>query len=189
MIRNGDTFDWRGARLDYLDHPYNTTALNERAVEVPIALDFIDRHAGNGLEVGNVLGHYTGRADWRVVDLFERAPGVENLDVLDITGRVDWLVAISTLEHVHPDRPGASAEALERLLDLVRPGGAALVTVPFDQNAYLDGAILAGAFDATFERTFLYGETGWSSVAGPHWLPRRRPHVWPAALWVAIWER
>jgi hypothetical protein len=192
MIEDGDRFTWRGEDLEYLVHPYNSTALNERAVEVPIALDFIARQpaGARGIEVGNVLGHYTER-DWRVVDLTEVAPGVDNVDVLELDparDAADWLVAISTVEHVHPDRPAAAIDAVNRLLELVLPGGTALITVPFDQHAYLDGAILAGAFDADLEATLLFGDEGWRVVYDERlWRPRRRPHVWPAAVWVGAW--
>lgn len=180
------SFKWRGKRLDYLDHEYNTTALNERAIEVPIAQEFIARQTGEGLEIGNVLSHY-GDTDHRVVDLFEEADHVENLDILDLEASVDWVVAISTLEHVHTDDPTASIRALRRLLDFAPK---VLVTVPFDQHPYLDGAILGGAFKPTYQASLLWSPDGWDVVEGEAvWRPRRTPHVWPASLWVAEWRR
>ena len=46
--------------LQLFDHPYNTTILNERAVEIPVVMAWLYRGdpLGDVLEVGNVLQHY-----------------------------------------------------------------------------------------------------------------------------------
>ena len=65
-------------------HDYHYTWLNERAVEVALALDLLERHPGASvLEVGNVLGHYVP-FEHTVVDKYEQAPGVLNEDVADL---------------------------------------------------------------------------------------------------------
>src|SRR5690606_34112160 len=118
-------FRFQGAEHDGFDHPYNTTILNERAVEIPVVLDWLPGK-GRGLEVGNVLGHY-GVKGRRVVDLYEQADGVENLDLFDIEGHFDWIVSISTLEHVRwdtePRDPNGAVEAIGHLRSLLSPGG------------------------------------------------------------------
>lgn len=185
------TFTYRGRTLDLLDHSYNTTAENERAIEVPIAWAWIaDQDLNDGLEVGNVLGHY-GPAPWRRVDRYEQAEGVESLDVFDIDGTYPWIVAISTLEHVgnwpgEPDNPGLAVKALDHLRTLTDH---LLVTVPFDHNDRLDDVILDGTVDATLSTTFLWSPDGWAEAPGAIWGPRRRPHIWPSHLWVAEWHR
>lgn len=140
-------FDWRGHRLPLFDHPYNDTIHNERAVEIPIAVDFIARGHGRVLEVGNVLGHYftaeqlPGRL---VVDRHERAPGVHSLDVFDLAGEFDTIVAISTLEHVRWDEPDVQRNpfggvaALLYLRGLLAPGGSMLATWEWAHNPELD---------------------------------------------------
>lgn len=201
MIAAGDRFVWRGHELDYLAHPYNRSAENERAVEVPIALDFIEGRSGAGLEVGNVLAHYA-EVEHRVVDLYEQAPGVENLDLFDVSGAYDWIVAISTLEHVRweakgagltrweeePDPSGPIA-GLAHLRSLLAPGGELLLTAPFGQHPYFDGAILSGGLEATTEATLLFEGDHWTVLEGRReWRPARKLR-WAGAVWVATWTR
>ena len=140
-----------GTTLQPFDHPYNTTALNERAVELAMAQRFLltRRMAGMGnvLEVGNVLDHYNDRSDFpvperRIVDRFEVAPGVENIDVFDIKGTYDTIISISTIEHVGRDdgrdRPHAAVEATYHLRSLLAPGGRFFCTFPTGWNEALD---------------------------------------------------
>ena len=73
--REHGSFAWDGARLPYFVHDYHYTWLNERAVEVALALDLLERHPGASvLEVGNVLGHYVP-FEHTVVDKYEQAAG------------------------------------------------------------------------------------------------------------------
>lgn len=205
MIAAGDRFMWRGNELEYLVHPYNRTALNERAVEVPIGWDFIDdqleRDRLRGLEVGNVLSHYDGPVLQRVVDLYEHAEGVENIDLFDVTGSYEWIVAISTLEHVRwevqgagntkwedePD-PSGPLDGLAHLRSLLAPGGALLVTAPFCQHPYLDGAILSGGLQPTTEATLTFEGDHWDVHEGQRIWRHARELRWAGAVWVATWE-
>ena len=71
---------------------------------------------GQGAEIGNVLAHYV-ETDHLRVDKYEQAEGVQNLEVLDFDpGPLDWIIAISTLEHVgwdeEPRDPGKAVRAL-----------------------------------------------------------------------------
>lgn len=140
-----------GTTLQPFDHPYNTTIFNERAVELAMAQRFLltRRMAsmGNVLEVGNVLDHYNDRSDFpvperRIVDRFEVAPGVENIDVFDIKGTYDTIISISTIEHVGRDdgrdRPHAAVEATYHLRSLLAPGGRFFCTFPTGWNKALD---------------------------------------------------
>ena len=146
-----DRFVFNGVDLPFFDHPYNTTILNERAVEISIAMHFLNHVTGlRGLEVGNVLRHYFPGAlrNCRVVDKYEVGDdAVENIDVFAIDGEYDYIFAISTLEHVRWDPPesrslfGATA-AIAHLRSLLAPSGKMLVTVPFGSNPGLDFAIL-----------------------------------------------
>lgn len=184
------TFSWRGQQLRYLDHPYNSTRLNERAVEVPIALGWLAGREGIGVEVGNVLGHY-GDHSHRVVDLYEKAPGVDNVDVFDLAGEYDWILAISTLEHVRwdwpPTDPTGAVEALRHLRSLLAPGGELLVTVPFGQHPRLDAEILSGSLEPTTEGTLVYAGGSWDPLEGAReWRPTRELR-WAGAVWVATW--
>lgn len=141
-------FEWRGFRFPLFDHPYNATIRNERAVEIPIAMDFLARGEGRVLEVGNVLSHYFTPEQLpprRVVDKYEEhfAVSEPGIDIFQIGGQFDCIVSISTVEHVRLDPPespnnyGAVA-ALAYLRGLLAPGGSLLFTAGAGQNPTLD---------------------------------------------------
>jgi SAM-dependent methyltransferase len=143
-------FGWDGRTVPYFVHRYHYTWLNERAVEVSLALDLLDRHPGaEVLEVGNVLAHYT-QVSHPVVDKYEHAPGVLNADVadLDLGRSFDLVLAISTLEHVGLDEdvvdPAKPARAIERLKAHLRPGGQVWITHPVGYNPTLDAQLRSG---------------------------------------------
>ena len=82
----------------------------------------VNRCAGRRiLEVGHVLGHYRRQAHV-VVDKYEAAPGVLNLDVLDLgdLGPFDLIVAVSTLEHVGHDESPRDPTAAPRAVAALR---------------------------------------------------------------------
>jgi hypothetical protein len=150
-----------------LRHPYNWTWLNERAVEVPLAAAALDAAlaaaassrpgtAPRVLEVGNVLSHYRA-VTHDVVDRYERAPGVRNVDVVDLgpgpDGGYDLVLSVSTLEHVgldeEPREPGKAARAVRTLTGLLAPGGRFWATVPVGYNPDLEAAIRGGELPLT----------------------------------------
>jgi SAM-dependent methyltransferase len=145
-------FTLGGERHEFLRRAYGLTWITERAVEVPVAQRVLERHAGRRvLEVGNVLSHY-GPVAHDVVDKYERAPGVRNLDVLDLPAQpgYDLILSVSTLEHVgrdeEPRDPARAARALEHLRGLLSPGGVLFATVPVGYNPDLDRALAAGPY-------------------------------------------
>jgi len=171
---------WADTELSLVDLAYNTTILNERAVELAVAFHWLAGRTGSGLEVGNVLGHY-GVTGHRVVDLYEQAPGVDNLDVFDVDGTYDWIVAISTIEHVRWDveRDGeAAAAAVEHLCTLTDN---LLVTVPLGWNPPLDAEL---PLDAT--RWACYRRTGDGWEEGDL-TPAPYGPAWATAVWVGEW--
>jgi SAM-dependent methyltransferase len=177
------TFELDGERHRYLYHRYKRSWLTERAVEVPVAQAEVDRSAGGRiLEVGHVLGHY-GPSAHVVVDKYEEAPGVLNLDVLDLgdLGPFDLIVAVSTLEHVGHDEsprdPAAAPRAVAALRERLAPGGRLLVTVPAGYNAAFDTALREGTI-ATHSLTALR-RVG----AGTRWQ-----QVTPAEAWAAPYD-
>lgn len=148
-------FLFQGKSLWYNRLPFNNRA--ERAVEIPIAIDFLARsRRSNGrlLEIGNVLQHYEAALGGlsclrprRVIDKFERGEGVENYDLMDLdpAEKYQTIISISTIEHIgqhctptdeygevyrRADRE-APLKAIAKLYDLLDIGGHALVTVPF----------------------------------------------------------
>ena len=153
--RSAETFTWDRRDVPYFHHRYNYTWLNERAVEMALALEVLRQHAGKDvLEVGNVLSHYVP-VDHLVVDKYEVAPGVLNADIADLETdqRFDLVLAVSTLEHVGLDEetrdPGKAARSVERLKSLLKPGGLLWVTLPVDYNSQLDRQVRAGGLGFT----------------------------------------
>jgi hypothetical protein len=144
VTRGRRTFTYDGRTYRYFFHRYNSTWKTERAVEVPIVRAFLrDRDGRRVLEVGNVLSHY-GPVAHDIVDKYERAPGVLNVDIVDYAPlvRYDLIVSISTLEHVgwdeEPRDPAKLLRAVDHLRALLAPGGRALVTLPLAYNPAMD---------------------------------------------------
>jgi SAM-dependent methyltransferase len=171
----GRTFGFQGALYPYFAHHYNETWRNERAVEVPLARAQL---RGEVLEVGNVLAHYDPHVH-TVIDLYEPAPDVLNVDVVDYVTdrRFDTIVAISTLEHVGFDEatpdPGKPRRAVEHLAGLLAPGGTLWVSVPLGYNPAINELMApgAGVFDrvAYLQRVSAdnrWQEASWAQVEG-----------------------
>jgi hypothetical protein len=145
-------FVFNGAPLPYVVQRYNHTFLNERAVEIAVALSFLaDTDPADVLEVGHVLPHY-GHRGHTVVDKYEktRLHPVVNEDIMDYQpGRLfERIVCISTIEHVgwdeRPRTPEKAERAIERIRTLLRPSGRALLTYPIGWNTHLDALLKAG---------------------------------------------
>jgi len=186
-----DRFDFGDTDYAYFDHEYNTTILNERAVEIPIAADFVQQW-GIDLEVGNVLDHYPGVAPThRVVDRFEVADGVENIDVFDIRGSFNSIVAISTLEHVRwdePDRnPDGAIAALNHLRSLLTRRGRMLATVPVGHHPKLDEYLCGETHGALGLSTMVRWWGGWTQTLRPQLAPYGATTKWAEAVWIGIW--
>lgn len=174
------SFGFQGREHGYLYHPYKQTWMTERAVEVPVVQAIVADHPGERiLELGHVLGHY-GPVDHVVVDKYEQAPGVENLDVFELAplGEFDLVIAISTLEHVGwdeaPRRPGRAAEAVAALAARLAPGGRLVLTVPVGYNPWFDAALRSG------EIALRSASALRQSRSGPHWSEVTVDEVWSA---------
>ncbi len=183
-------FDCWGLRLPYLDAEHNTTRVNERAVELPIAAEWIARvpfqnRPTQRWEFGRVLDHYEARPPlWECVDLEETGDRVVNADLrLWAPERpLDAAVAISTLEHVGWDwdgsyQPQEAIRCLERLVGMLAEDGSMLVTIPMGAHPALDAEILdpvrpLGAVACTLVRDDT-DETAptWRQTPTPEWRP------------------
>jgi hypothetical protein len=151
--RAAERFPLGDRRIPYFIHHYNRAWRNERAVELALAFDFLDRYgSGRVLEVGNVLAHY-GRSGHDILDKYESSPGVLNDDIVDLAPAepYDALLSISTLEHVGWDETPRDREktvvAYQAMRKAVKNGGPMLLTCPVGQNDYLDEHIAQGRID------------------------------------------
>lgn len=146
------TFEYQGLALPLTYHRHGATWSNERAVEVTIAREYLDRNTGrNILELGNVTSHYF---DVRhpVIDKYEKGSGsaeVINEDVVEFETdrRFDLVLSISTIEHIGFDDDGDSWQkipaAISTCRNLLKPGGIFVFTVPLGYNSVLDELIAA----------------------------------------------
>lgn len=192
----GDTFIGLGGRTHrYCDEVYNAARTNERAVEVPIALDWIRGRAGLGLEVGNVLHHYAPDGRWGCIDRDERAVGVTNLDILDFhpTERYDWIVSLSTVEHIGwddvPRDPDKALAAVAHLRGLLAPAGRLLLSFPSGHHPGLDDAVAAGVL-APADSVFMVRTDAPAERCNGEWEPQAfRPVPYLHAAWSAgaVW--
>lgn len=146
-------FTFNGNPYPYFVHLYNTTWKCERAVEIPIVMRLISNKSHrNILEIGNVLSHYFD-LQHDIVDKYEKAEGVVNLDVVDFATdkRYDLIVAISTLEHVgwdeKPRDPEKILRCIHHLKNLLSKGGTLMFTVPGGYNSFLDDIIRKSAIE------------------------------------------
>lgn len=143
-------FTFRGKSYRYFWHCYNATWRNERAVEIPIARDFL---AGvppeDVLEIGDVMSNY-GPVPHQVVDKYEKGERIINADVCDFRSEKKYqlILSISTLEHVgwdeEPKDESKVLRAFGNLRGLLAPEGKLLVTVPIGYNPSLDKMIGEG---------------------------------------------
>lgn len=161
------SFVFKGRQLHYNQSSHNN--LGERAVEIPIAFDFLATLPDpvSICEIGNVLANYEARHDpdgrystRRIVDKYERGERIDNIDVLDLPGDVKYsaIISISTVEHVEQEHSSehlflnrdqeAPLKAIAKIYDLLAPGGCALLTVPF-------GKLLDGRWYIQFSQDYL----------------------------------
>jgi hypothetical protein len=190
----GATFTgWDDAELPYFCHRHNLTWRNERAIEIPVVVDFLRRHGrGVGLEFGNVLNHYGLGENRTVVDRYEAAEGVTNIDVLDIdpNARFDYIVSISTLEHVGwdegPRDPDKAGSAYEYLRSLLSTEGRMLITVPLGHHDRLDELVATGQLATIRQMTLIRESDGWRRFDGverhPYEIGRGARAVWIAEV-------
>lgn len=180
-------FEYKGQRLELYHHLYNLTHLNERQVELAIALHWLSgRDPANGLEIGNVMGHYWPTEHF-VVDLnepptwYQNKDNYANVDLFELEGHAplrDWLVSLSTIEHTRNP-----AEAIGVLTGLAPYG---LITFPTGVDPALDLWLESGAPGHYSVRTLCReqnGHGGWIETL----LPQVRPYG-PWANCVAVLE-
>lgn len=179
--------------------------LDERVIEYPWVFSRLPSGSGRLLDAGSVLNHrfLLGRAALRDKQVFISTLAPETVsypqlrvsyvyeDMRDSCFRnayFDWIVCLSTLEHVGMDNTMLYASnpehresdrtaylgALEELRRLLRPQGKLYLSVPFGRAAnhgwfqvfdaaMVDAAISAFAPASVLERVFHYRPAGWET--------------------------
>ncbi len=158
---------------------------SERVIEIPAARKFVEETRSlRLLQLGNVL-HGAGT----VVDKYEAAPGVLNVDVFDLEGSWDAGLSVSTLEHIgwdEPDHVPAFRKALGHFATLIR--GPLFFTVPLGYNPEVDAFVREGhpGFSAEFFRRVGF-RNRWVPIAKPEF--RRFNWRYAGAEEVAFFRR
>jgi len=150
-------YTFNNIALPYLYSLHNETFRNERAIEIPIIMHYVNLCKGKKiLEIGNVLNYYFD-FEHTVIDKYEEANKVLNYDItnFNLAEKYDLIVTISTLEHVGWDEytrygkdnqvkqqnPELYFKALENLKKILRPEGQIIATMPLGFNEFLDSLI------------------------------------------------
>lgn len=184
-FKSSKTFTFNGRDYHYFYYPYNLAWRNERAVEVPIALGFLEAHRRQAiLEVGNVLSHYL-EIDHDILDKYETAPGVINEDAVDFETdrKYDLIISISTLEHIGWDETPRHAEktlaAVNNMVGLLASRGELVATAPLGLNLEFDRLLETGKlpFDDVYALRRVGGTNEWEqddleSVLGAEYVRR-----------------
>jgi hypothetical protein len=144
------TFLFYGREYRYFFHAYNKTWMNERAIEIPLVSNLINQYDPQEiLEVGNVTSHYV-KTSHTIVDKYERRNNVLNQDIvaLDKNQKYKFIFSISTIEHIGwdetPRESGKHRVALKKMIELLKPGGNLLITIPIGYNLDLDQDLFSG---------------------------------------------
>lgn len=122
------TFEFNGIAIPYFFHGYNCGTkwqpCTERSLEIAIVLDWLNCTPTRDLvEIGCVMPHY-GYGGHRIIDLYEKYPGVENIDACQFAYRNLDVISISTLEHI---QTGDNCYLLNRIVDESRT---CCITIP-----------------------------------------------------------
>lgn len=193
LYRSNRAFTFRNVVFKYFVHGYNTTWLNERSVEIPVVLSFIDTRK-RILEVGNVLSHYTN-TPWDILDKFEEGKGIINNDIVDFRPKepYDLIVSISTLEHVgFDDDEKDTTKIIKTILNLkehcLAPGGKMIVTLPIGYNKEMDNMLFSGRlfFDEIYFLKRISKKNEWKEARVDETVGAHYGHPYPGANCVCI---
>ena len=201
-------FSFNNTEYEYHIALHNTTFLNERAVEIPIILDYIKEFENKEiLEVGNVISYYT-KVEYDILDKYERGRGVINQDIVDYQPqkRYDLIISISTFEHIGYDevsRYGKNKEtrvkkrmlldAIENTKHLLKPNGTFVFTAPLGFNDYLDSQLIGNRLELT-ETHFLKrisASNKWIQVEQEDMIGIKYndPYPWANGLLIGIYSK
>ena len=143
------TFNFLDKNLIYCTDRFNLSFRNERTIEIPIVESYLYGINSNQkvLEVGNVLKHYksTSKGSWLVVDKYEVAPGVKNIDIVDFHPKTkfDLIFSISTIEHIGIEdgatSPHKAFDAIKHIVkECLARKGTFIFSIPIGFNKNLD---------------------------------------------------
>ena len=202
MTYQPNVFTWWGEVLPCFYFPHEGSDYSERSVELPCALSFlqdvgatvnadpnhwmVSTTGGRGIEIGDRLSRYD-LCGHRVVDSQSDWFGAEAIDVFDVEGTYDWIVAISSLLDVGAKDGRVTLNAVEHLRSLLAPGGRMLVTIPTGIQPFVDMRLRNGGLGEDRSCTFVRSQedlTQWVQTETMTTLPPIHETVWASSVWV-----
>lgn len=182
-----DVFNLNGKKYNYCNARYNSSRYNERAVEIPIGLELLERYKDDTLEIGAVLPYYSD-IEHDCIDLADGHPMAKRVDVMHWQPDRNYkaIVSISTLEHVG-DGWVDTIVALNRLFDWLEESGELLVTLPHGYNAKLDTIIRSNSLklDTITQMNKLdFSKHLWGVVAGAAPLAYNGNSRWANTIYI-----
>lgn len=159
---------FKNKKVRYLFHSYNHTWANERAIEVPLVLSFIEKvNKKDILEVGNALSHYM-TTGWDVIDKYEKADNVVNVDVVDYipSKKYPVIICISSLEHIGYDEHIRDNKKILKAIDNLKKNcleenGKMIITLPIGWNSNVD--ILLSEGKLIFSEEYYFKRICWDN--------------------------
>lgn len=142
-LLRSSSFIFQNKKYKLFYHPYNNTFRNERALEIPLIKDYLEKEKGEILEVGNVLSNYF-KVSHDIVDKYDKAPYTINQDIIEFKPKkkYDLIISISTLEHIGFDEEIKDKDkvkvAIKHLKKLLKPNGKIVITIPLGYNYFID---------------------------------------------------
>lgn len=166
-------FNFLGKSYKYFVNPFNDTRHNERAVEVALGIDLLERYRGRkSLEVGTVLPNYHS-LDHTVVDKYDEDERALHLDILYYypAEKFDLILSISTLEHIGWDSGEERGtykviKVIKHMRELLKPNGLFMATFPLGYNSELDQLVKDNKLD--FDELYFMKRddyNGWNQVS------------------------
>lgn len=134
-------FIFQNKKYEYFNHPYNNTKINERTVEVPISLNFLNQFSPNVVEVGCVTPYYID-AQHEIIDLIDDHPKSKKQDAVDFDYKGKNVLSISTIEHIGRNDYGIQEKeknsAIELCQKIINDSLNYFITWPLGYNLILD---------------------------------------------------
>jgi len=135
--------------LEYFYHEYNNTSRNERKIEIPLALKFLDIVNNQCIEIGCVTPYYKNNVSHKVIDLYDEHPKATHIDALDYNYSGHNCLSISTIEHfgeIYND-PQNIGKYLDKelgykgLIKIIENANKYLISFPLGLNRNLEESI------------------------------------------------
>ena len=192
--KNHEFFKFKGIEYPYHVHSYNLTWINERTVEIPIALEYLGEYMSKHksvLEIGFVLPNYIKSLDkWDVVDKFDKGEDVINQDILDYNPkkRYDLILSVSTFEHIgydDEDNPEKVFKVIDKCVSMLKPDGKLIFTIPLGYNKRLDNYVFMLNNNTSFMKR-LNNKNHWIEASKEEVINSRYNHPYNNANAIAI---